>query len=129
VGGADRLPNSGYLRAKVAQENRIKSSNIPYTILRSTQFFEFVERVLNEGTDGDVVQLSRALVQPIEDHVRRPARQAADFRLFPVPAGCRQHKQRRAGCFAAWVVGVVSLLTVRRLCPSGVTLRLSFLWL
>ena len=65
VVGADRLPNSGYLRAKLAQENLIKSSQIPYTILRSTQFFEFINGIIKSGTDGDVVRLSPALVQPV----------------------------------------------------------------
>src|SRR5262244_231214 len=53
--GADRLPDSGYMRAKVAQENLIKSSGIPYTILRSTQFFEFVDGIVKAGSEGDVV--------------------------------------------------------------------------
>jgi uncharacterized protein YbjT (DUF2867 family) len=65
VVGTDRLPESGYFRAKVAQENLIKSSNIPYTILRSTQFFEFIDGIIKAGTDGDVIRLSPALVQPI----------------------------------------------------------------
>src|SRR5450631_2276336 len=58
VVGADRLPNSGYLRAKLAQEKLIKSSKVPYTILRSTQFFEFIDRIINSATDGDGVRLS-----------------------------------------------------------------------
>ncbi|MGH8503168.1 MAG: SDR family oxidoreductase [Gammaproteobacteria bacterium] len=65
VVGADRLPESGYLRAKVAQEKLIKASKIPYTILRSTQFFEFIGRIAESGADGDVIRLSPALVQPI----------------------------------------------------------------
>jgi uncharacterized protein YbjT (DUF2867 family) len=65
VVGADRLPDSGYLRAKVAQERLIKASGIPYTILRSTQFFEFIDGIIKAGTDGDVIRLSPALVQPI----------------------------------------------------------------
>jgi uncharacterized protein YbjT (DUF2867 family) len=65
VVGADRLPRSGYLRAKVAQENLIERSGIPYTILRSTQFFEFVGRIIEEGAKGDVIRLSPALVQPV----------------------------------------------------------------
>lgn len=63
--GADRLPNSGYLRAKVAQENLIKASGIPYSILRSTQFFEFVGRIAQEATKENVVTLPVAYVQPI----------------------------------------------------------------
>jgi uncharacterized protein YbjT (DUF2867 family) len=65
VVGTDRLPDSGYFRAKVAQENLIKASKIPYTILRSTQFFEFIEGIISSGTKGDTTRLSPALVQPI----------------------------------------------------------------
>jgi uncharacterized protein YbjT (DUF2867 family) len=65
VVGSDRLPDSGYLRAKMAQERLIKASGIPYTILRSTQFFEFVGGIIQAGTQGDVVRLSPALMQPI----------------------------------------------------------------
>jgi uncharacterized protein YbjT (DUF2867 family) len=63
--GADRLPQSGYLRAKVAQENLIKASNIPYSILRSTQFFEFMGRIADSATEGNTVRLPIAYVQPI----------------------------------------------------------------
>jgi uncharacterized protein YbjT (DUF2867 family) len=64
--GADRLPDSGYLRAKVAQENLIKASAIPYTILRSTQFFEFGGRIAEEGSVGNMVRVpAPALIQPI----------------------------------------------------------------
>jgi uncharacterized protein YbjT (DUF2867 family) len=65
VVGSDRAPDSGYLRAKVAQENLIKGSSIPYTILRSTQFFEFMERIAESGFDGESIRVSPALVQPI----------------------------------------------------------------
>jgi uncharacterized protein YbjT (DUF2867 family) len=65
VVGADRLPESGYLRAKVAQEDLIKASGIPYTILRSTQFFEFIGRIADSAAEGDVIRLSPALLQPI----------------------------------------------------------------
>lgn len=63
--GCDRSPDSGYLRAKVAQESLIKASGVPYTILRSTQFFEFVGGIVKSGAEGDVVRLSPALFQPI----------------------------------------------------------------
>src|SRR5262245_9341253 len=63
--GADRLPASGYLRAKVAQENLIKASGIPFTIVRSTQFFEFVKGIVQSATEGQTVRLSPALMQPI----------------------------------------------------------------
>jgi uncharacterized protein YbjT (DUF2867 family) len=65
VVGADRLLASGYLRAKMAQEKLIKASRIPYTILRSTQFFEFVSGIAQSATDGQTVRLPPALVQPI----------------------------------------------------------------
>jgi uncharacterized protein YbjT (DUF2867 family) len=63
--GTDRLPENGYFRAKVAQEDLIKASKIPYTILRSTQFFEFIEGIINSGDDGGTIRLSPALMQPI----------------------------------------------------------------
>jgi uncharacterized protein YbjT (DUF2867 family) len=63
--GADRLQDSGYLRAKIAQEGLIKASGIPYTILRSTQFFEFMGRVADSFSDGETVRVPPALVQPI----------------------------------------------------------------
>jgi uncharacterized protein YbjT (DUF2867 family) len=65
VVGADRLPGSGYLRAKVAQENLIKASGLPYTILRSTQFFEFMGRIADSATEGNTVRLPIAYVQPV----------------------------------------------------------------
>jgi uncharacterized protein YbjT (DUF2867 family) len=65
VVGADRMPDSGYMRAKVAQEAVIKAATIPYTILRATQFFEFIGRIADGSTDGDMVRLSPALMQPV----------------------------------------------------------------
>ena len=65
VVGTDRLQESGYFRAKMAQENLIKASKIPYTIVRSTQFFEFVSSIAQSGTVGQTVHLSPALFQPI----------------------------------------------------------------
>src|SRR3954454_16817005 len=62
VVGAERLPESGYLRAKVAQEKLIKASRIPYTILHSTQFFEFIHGLLEAGADGDAIRISLAFV-------------------------------------------------------------------
>ena len=63
--GDDRLPNSGYMRAKVEQERLIRESGIPYTILHSTQFFEFAAGIVQGGTIGDTIHLSSALFQPI----------------------------------------------------------------
>jgi uncharacterized protein YbjT (DUF2867 family) len=65
VVGTDRLLASGYFRAKMAQEKLIKASAIPYTIVRATQFFEFVGGIAQSATDGQTVRLSPALVQPI----------------------------------------------------------------
>jgi uncharacterized protein YbjT (DUF2867 family) len=65
VVGADRLAaESGYMRAKIAQEELIKGGPVPYTIVRATQFFEFIGRIADSSTEGDVVRLSPALVQP-----------------------------------------------------------------
>ena len=61
--GADRLPDSGYLRAKVAQEAEIEAGSIPYTILRATQFFEFLSQIVEAGAEGDSVRLSTGLIQ------------------------------------------------------------------
>ncbi|MFC0803996.1 SDR family oxidoreductase [Sinorhizobium meliloti] len=63
--GSERLPDNGYFRAKVAQENLIKASGIPYTILRATQFFEFVGGIAQSAAVGDEIRLSPALIQPI----------------------------------------------------------------
>jgi len=63
--GSERIPDSGYMRAKVAQEKLIKEGPIPYSIIRSTQFFEFVKRIADEATAGNSVHLAPVLFQPI----------------------------------------------------------------
>ena len=65
VVGTERLLASGYFRAKMAQETLIKASPVPFTIVRATQFFEFVGSIAQSATDGQTVRLSPALVQPI----------------------------------------------------------------
>jgi uncharacterized protein YbjT (DUF2867 family) len=65
VVGADRLPDSGYLRAKLAQEELIKASGMPYTIVRATQFFEFLGAIAQSATEGETVRLSPAYLQPV----------------------------------------------------------------
>ena len=65
VVGTDRLPDSGYFRAKIAQEELIKESGVPFSIVHATQFFEFVKSIAQEATRGDTVRLSHALVQPM----------------------------------------------------------------
>ena len=62
--GTDRLPDSGYFRGKLAQEEAIRAAAIPYTILRATQFFEFLGRIADSSTDGDTVHLPSVLIQP-----------------------------------------------------------------
>jgi uncharacterized protein YbjT (DUF2867 family) len=63
--GTDRLLESGYFRAKMAQEDLVRSSPIPHTILRSTQFYEFMPRIPESDADGRIVRASPALVQPL----------------------------------------------------------------
>ncbi len=65
VVGSDRLPSSGYLRAKMAQEELIKASPVPYSIVRATQFYEFVGRIADEATEGSTIKLPSALIQPM----------------------------------------------------------------
>ena len=65
VVGTERLLQSGFFRAKMAQEQLIQASNVPYTIVRSTQFFEFVDGIAQSATDGQTVRLSSAHIQPI----------------------------------------------------------------
>jgi uncharacterized protein YbjT (DUF2867 family) len=64
VVGADRLPESGYLRAKLAQEETARTGSVPYTILRATQFFEFIGRIADSSIDGGTVHLAPVFVQP-----------------------------------------------------------------
>ena len=64
VVGTDRLQDSGYFRAKLAQEEAVKAGGVPYTILRATQFFEFIGRIADSSSDGETVHLPPVLVQP-----------------------------------------------------------------
>ena len=63
--GVDRLPDNGYFRAKVAQEKLVEYSGIPYTIIRSTQFMEFLKSIADGGTDGNTVRIPPGLFEPI----------------------------------------------------------------
>src|SRR5262245_17555286 len=65
VVGTERLPESGYMRAKVAQEKLIKEGSIPYSLIHATQFFEFVNRIADEATTGNTVRLPSVLFQPM----------------------------------------------------------------
>jgi uncharacterized protein YbjT (DUF2867 family) len=78
VVGTDRMLESGYFRAKMVQENLIKASSIPYSIVRATQFFEFVKGIADFSTDGNKVRLPHVLFQPMaaDDVARAVARVA-----------------------------------------------------
>ena len=65
VVGTERLSESGYFRAKIAQEKLIKESAIPYSIVHATQFFEFVKSIADAATDGNTVRLAPVLIQPM----------------------------------------------------------------
>src|SRR4051812_35359707 len=79
VVGTDRLQESGYMRAKLAQEKLIKESKIPYSIVHATQFFEFVTRIADEATDGNQVRVPPVFIQPMaaEDVATAVAKVAA----------------------------------------------------
>src|SRR3979490_3185842 len=83
--GTDRSPDNGYFRAKVAQEKLIEASRIPYTIVRATQFLEFLGTIVATSADGNLVRLSPGLFQPIAaDDV---AAIIADVALAAPPSG------------------------------------------
>ena len=65
VVGTDRLTDSGYFRGKIAQEGLIKEAPIPYSIVRATQFFEFVKGIADAATDGNTIRLAPVLIQPM----------------------------------------------------------------
>lgn len=65
VVGSERMPESGYLRAKIAQELLTRTSSIPYSIVRATRFFESLKDIANFSNDGDTVHLPPVLIQPI----------------------------------------------------------------
>ncbi|MFG3060403.1 SDR family oxidoreductase [Streptomyces sp. NPDC048231] len=77
--GTDRLPENGYFRAKLAQEELIKASGIAYSIVHATQFFEFVNGIADAGTEGDTVRIAPVKFQPIhsDDVATAVARTAA----------------------------------------------------
>jgi uncharacterized protein YbjT (DUF2867 family) len=81
VVGTDRMQASGYFRAKMAQEKLIINSGMPYTIIRATQFFEFVGGIAQASTDGQVIRLPGALMQPMA--AEDVAAALADYSLGP----------------------------------------------
>jgi uncharacterized protein YbjT (DUF2867 family) len=78
VVGTDRLSESGYMRAKIAQEKLIEQSSVPYSIIHATQFFEFIKGIADGATDGNTVRLAPVLIQPMaaEDVATEVARVA-----------------------------------------------------
>jgi uncharacterized protein YbjT (DUF2867 family) len=83
VVGTDRLSESGYMRAKIAQEKLIEQSSIPYSIVHATQFFEFLKSIADGATDGETVRLAPVLIQPMaaEDVATTVARVAVEAPL------------------------------------------------
>ncbi|MCA6124995.1 SDR family oxidoreductase [Bradyrhizobium sp. WSM 1704] len=81
----DRTPENGYFRAKVAQERLIEASGIPYTIIRATQFMEFIGAIADAGADGNTVRLSPGLFQPIA--AEDVSAMVADIALEPPRGG------------------------------------------
>jgi uncharacterized protein YbjT (DUF2867 family) len=79
--GADRLTDAGYMRAKLAQEELVQAGPIPYSIVRSTQFFEFVSGIAESGADGDLVRATPGHLQPIAS--RDVAANVADIAAGP----------------------------------------------
>jgi uncharacterized protein YbjT (DUF2867 family) len=111
--GTDRTPDNGYFRAKVAQEKLIEASGIPYTIIRATQFLEFLGGIAAESTEGNTVRLSPGLFQPIAADDVAPI--VADVALAPPRNGvtCRSEFTRparrssREQTFAHWQASVL----------------------
>src|SRR5437899_8688383 len=78
VVGTERLSESGYFRAKIAQEKLIRQSSIPYSMVHATQFFEFIESIAAAATDSNTIRLAPVLIQPIAaDDVARAVAQVS----------------------------------------------------
>jgi uncharacterized protein YbjT (DUF2867 family) len=98
VVGSERLPDSGYLRAKIAQEKLIKESGVPYTIVRSTQFFEFLKRIAGEASDGNTVRLPPVMLRPI-------AAEDAAMAVSNAAVGAYR-RPRRVSARRVWQIGL-----------------------
>ena len=108
--GADLLPDSGYLRAKVAQEAEVEAGRVPYTILRATQFFEFLPQIVESGAEDGAVRLSDRA-----DAVRGRRRRRRDrHRAGDRPARQRPGRARRAGGAEPGRLGTAPLRRHRR---------------
>jgi uncharacterized protein YbjT (DUF2867 family) len=96
VVGAERMPDSGYMRAKIAQEQLIMRSSIPYSIVHATQFYEFLGRIADGATDGNTVRLAPVLIQPMasDDVARALARVCLGSPVLGIVevAGPRQYR-------------------------------------
>lgn len=105
VVGVDRLEDNGYFRAKLAQERLIREAGIPYTIVRATQFFEFLGRIAEAATDGGTVRLSPALVQPMaaDDVARAVAGIAGDAPLNGIVEIAGPERLRLCDLVARWL--------------------------
>ena len=92
--GAERLPDSGYLRAKVAQEAEIAAGPVPYTILRATQFFEFLPDIVEAGDEFESVRLPVGSMSPLSSpwprRARRCARPGSSGRNIVPSSPCRR---------------------------------------
>jgi len=98
--GVDRLPDCGYYRAKVAQEAAIEAGAIPYTILRATQFFEFLADIAETGAEGNQVRLSTGLIQPVA--VADVAETVAELATGARAGGCVELGGPEAQGIDAW---------------------------
>ena len=101
VVGTERMPDSGYFRAKIAQEKLIKASAVPYTIVRATQFFEFVGGIAQSGNEARRVRLPPATLQPIAATTLPPRWRMS---RSPRPSTARSNSPgpRRSGSTSWW---------------------------
>src|SRR5436305_948607 len=119
--GTDRLPDSGYLRAKVAQEAEIEAGSVLYTILRATQFFEFLSQIVEAGAEGDSVRLSTGLIQFVAaDDV---AATVAELAIGAPVGGRVELGGPEALGRDAWGRRIVAWPNARRLASFGSSLR------
>jgi len=140
--GTDGMGENGYMRAKKMQQDLIKASGLPYTILQATQFFEFLDTIVQSGADGDVIRLSPALIQPIaaDDVVstltelvlsnpRNETIELAGPDAFPLDALARKllalKNDKRAVIADVHALYFGIALTDRSLTPQGVAPRIA----
>jgi uncharacterized protein YbjT (DUF2867 family) len=114
--GTERLQQSGYFRAKAAQEKLIESSPVPYSIVHATQFFEFVSSITDGATVDDAVHLAHVLFQPIasDDVATAVARVAGDRRRADRGVAVDPGRRRSRGRRPPQLLGAVEALERRR---------------